>query len=347
MKTLDLHSNDNEIVVILGIPVNRLDAASVLKRIFEFTDNPAKTECRMVATVNVDFMVNTHSFMWHHGHPEMRDILRRADLVTPDGMPLVLLSKMLGNPLPERVTGVDLVQMIAEHAAANRKKLYFLGGAADAAQQAADILCSRFPGLCIAGINTPWIKIDDSPESKTLDAEICAEINAVAPDILLIGFGNPKQEQWLTRNKSNLKVPVAIGIGGTFNFISGKIKRAPNWVQKSGMEWIYRIIQEPARLWKRYGLGIIVFGGLAGNALLASFLGLLFFAGRRRGECRLDEESKSVIMDCRQIYFCSNTLRVQLLCAIRYAEQNQLKFQVININPILKLQLHAHRMLID
>lgn len=346
MKILNLHSNDSEVAVILGIPVNRLDAVSVLKRIFEFTDNPVETGCRMVATVNVDFMVNTHSFLWHHGHPEMCDILRSADLVTPDGMPLVLLSKMLGNPLPERVTGVDLVQMIAERAATNGKKLYFLGGAPDAAQQTADILCSRFPGLCIAGINTPWVKIDDSTESKELDAEICAKINAVAPDILLICFGNPKQEQWLTRNKTHLKVPVAIGVGGTLNFISGKVKRAPKWFQKLGMEWIYRIIQEPTRLWKRYSLGLVVFGGLSCNALLASLFGsLLSFAGRHHAECRLDEKSQRIVLDCRRIYFCSNALRVQLLDTIRYAEQNQLEFQILNLSLFLKLQLHAHRMI--
>ncbi len=346
MKTLDLKSDDRKIAVILGIPINRLDYDSVMKRIFEFTDMPSETGCRMVATVNVDFMVNSHSFLWHHGHPEMCDILRRADLVTPDGMPLVLLSKMLGIALPERVAGVDLVQMIAEKAATNGKRLYFLGGAPDATQEAADILCSRFPGLCIAGISTPWVKLDDSAESKKINDEICETINAVAPDILLIGFGNPKQEQWLMRNQSRLKAPVAIGIGGTFNFISGKVKRAPKWVQKSGLEWIYRIIQEPTRLWKRYTLGLFVFGGLSCNALLASLLGLsLSFAGHRRAENLLNEESKIVILDCRSIYFCSNALRVQILSAIRYAEQNQINFQIINANPILKLQLHAHRMI--
>ncbi|MFA6659634.1 MAG: WecB/TagA/CpsF family glycosyltransferase, partial [Victivallaceae bacterium] len=346
MKTINLQINDHELAVLLGIPVHRLDYEQTLQRILEFIESPADDRCRMVVTLNVDFVVNAHSFMRHRGYPGMIDILRRAALVTPDGMPLVLLSKMLGTPLPERVTGVDLVQMIAERAALKGKSLYFLGGTPQAAQKTAEIFSSRFPGLRIAGIDTPWVSLDNTAETAALDQRICDQINAAKPDILLIGFGNPKQELWLARNVSQLKVPAAIGIGGTFNFISGEVKRAPILIQKLCMEWIYRIIQEPSRLWKRYALGLIIFGGLSFIALASSVIGIILgFAGKRQAECQLDEDTQSVVMDCRGITFCGNYLRIQILEAAHHAEKNNLKFRIANVNPILKIQLLAHRVI--
>jgi len=255
--------------VLFGMPFDALTERQALDRIFEFAARPPEERgCRIAATVNVDFIVNTwRAFGSAPRNPELAAVLRRAELVVADGMPLVWLSKLLGTPLPERVAGSDLVPMIAERAAREGVALYFLGGAEEYTRRAADILRERYPGLEIVGIDTPFVKLD-APDAAELDREICRKINSSGASILLVGFGNPKQELWLERNRRNLDCGIAIGIGGTFNFIAGAVKRAPGWMRRSGTEWIYRVIQEPGRLWKRYFIGLIKFSIMALGAVL-------------------------------------------------------------------------------
>jgi len=173
-------------------------------------------------------------------------------------MPLIWLSKMLGNPLSERVTGADLVPALAKECALTEHTMYFLGGQGNVAQQAANKLVENNPNLIISGVDAPFVNITGKKAItfEEDDAAVVEKINLANPDILLIAFGNPKQELWFARNKYRLKAGVAIGIGGTFEFITGSVSRAPKWVQKSGCEWIYRISQDPKRLWKRYAIGI-------------------------------------------------------------------------------------------
>ena len=250
-------------VIILGIPIDNLTLSEAVEQIFrmvtEFTSDGVPRE---VATVNVDFIVNTLS--WQRGgikHPELLDILRRADMVTADGMPVVWMSQMLGCPLKERVTGADMVPAFATEAARRGASLFFLGGRGDVGQRAADLLVKRNPGLKVAGVSSPFVHTEGEhlADFEQEDTAIVDEINAARPDILLIAFGNPKQELWFARNAPRLKVPVSIGIGGTFEFIVGTVSRAPLWVQKAGLEWIYRILMEPRRLWKRYAVGLLKF----------------------------------------------------------------------------------------
>lgn len=249
--------------VLLGLPFDALTAGQALDRIFLYAaQGPGAEGCRSVATVNVDFIVNTWSpFRDLPRDPALAAILRRADLTVPDGMPLVWLSKLQGTPLPERVTGADLVPLIAERAAKEGRKLFFLGGAEEYTRRAAEMLTKRHPGLEIE-LECPFVRLD-APDAEEKDRELCAKINASGAAILLIAFGNPKQELWLERNRRRLDCGVAIGVGGTFNFIAGAVKRAPLWMQRSGTEWIYRIIQEPGRLWKRYCAGLFLFGIMA------------------------------------------------------------------------------------
>ena len=255
--------------VVLGMRFDALTVPQAMDRFFELAAAPRGPRgCRVAATVNVDFVVNTYcATKSTPRNPALANVLRRAELVIADGMPLVWLSRLLGTPLPERVTGADLVPLIAERAAKEHVKLYFLGGAEKYTRMAADILTQRYPGLEIAGIDTPFVKLD-APDAAELDREICRKINESGASILLIGFGNPKQEIWVERNRANLNCGIAIGIGGTFNFIAGAVKRAPDWMRKSGTEWIFRIIQEPGRLWKRYGFGLLVFNTMALSAFL-------------------------------------------------------------------------------
>jgi N-acetylglucosaminyldiphosphoundecaprenol N-acetyl-beta-D-mannosaminyltransferase len=181
--------------------------------------------------------------------------LQEADLATADGMPLVWGARLLGVSLESRVAGADLVPALAGRAAQKGYKLYFLGAAPGIADRAAQIFQERYPGLQIVGVSSP-------PYSSVLemDTSILDDIRAAQPDILLVAFGNPKQEKWIGMYRRQLKVPVMIGIGGTLDLIAGDKKRAPLWMQRFGLEWLFRLIQEPGRLWRRYVVDLLVFG---------------------------------------------------------------------------------------
>lgn len=248
-------------VTSLGVPVDNLSKQETVAKVMGFIDQYAidKTP-RLVATLNVDFLVNSLGFSPSKPrHPELLNILRNADLITADGFPIVLLSKISGYPLKERVTGADLVPALAAKAAQTGKSIYLLGGAQGSAEQAATKLTTDYPGLVIAGTSAPMI----STEGENMmdwcqdDAKIVSAINESKADILLLALGNPKQELWFNRNKHRLLVPVSIGVGGTFEFLIGMVSRAPLWMQNNGMEWLYRIAQDPKRLIKRYTIGLI------------------------------------------------------------------------------------------
>lgn len=254
----------HETIVILGIPIDNLNMAETIEQILSLVEAYGwDGRARQVATVNLDFVVNTLTWrLSRPRHPELLDILRKADLVTPDGMPMVWTSRLLGTPLRERVTGADLVPRLAEAAAEHGKSIYFLGGREDVGKRAANKLKNQFPNLKIAGIDSPFVRIEGETLDAALDEDqaIVDRINRSGADILLIGFGNPKQEVWFERNRYRLQVPVSIGVGGTYEFIVGSVVRAPEWMQKYGLEWVFRIIQDPARLWKRYFVGFFKFG---------------------------------------------------------------------------------------
>ncbi|MFZ1395801.1 MAG: WecB/TagA/CpsF family glycosyltransferase [Candidatus Promineifilaceae bacterium] len=202
-----------------------------------------------VATVNADFVVKAMS------DPELRFLLQESDLLMADGMPLVWGARFLGLPLEERVAGSDIVPMLAERAAKKGYSIYMLGAAPGIAQQAAVVLQEKLPNLVIAGINSP-------PYSSVLEMsdEIVQDIRQANPDILLVAFGNPKQEKWIGMYRHQVNVPVMIGVGATLDFIAGYRARAPLWMQKSGLEWLFRLAQEPRRLWRRYVLDLVNFG---------------------------------------------------------------------------------------
>jgi N-acetylglucosaminyldiphosphoundecaprenol N-acetyl-beta-D-mannosaminyltransferase len=254
-------------ISILGVLISNLSMDEVIDEIFKRIDGfKDKDVASQLATLNVDFLVNSHSWSNDRSrHPELLNILRCADIVTADGMPIVWLSKLIGSPLKERVTGADLVPALAQKAAERGKSIYFLGGREDTGRQAAQILKNRFPELKIAGIDAPYVNTHGKAlaDSSYQDARILNDINRSKADILLIGFGNPKQEIWFKMNCMALKTPFSIGVGGVYSFISGSTKRAPQWVQKIGMEWIFRITQDPWRLWKRYLLGLLKFTYMA------------------------------------------------------------------------------------
>jgi len=195
-----------------------------------------------VATANVDFLKNAmHS-------NDLREILCSCDMIVPDGMPVVWMSRLLGTPLKERVGGIDLVERLADVAARRGYGIFLLGASEARSERAARILKQRFPGLRIVGRYSP----EPEPLEKMDHEEILRRIEAARPEILLVAFGNPKQEQWIAMHRDRLKVPVCIGVGGTLDSLSGVIRRAPGWMQRNGLEWLYRTAQEPQRLATRY-----------------------------------------------------------------------------------------------
>jgi len=246
------------------VPVDNVTLNEAVTRIGQMiTGYAERKKAHSVATINVDFIVNTMK-VWPSRvrNPELLRILRKADLVVADGAPLVLLSKLTGQSLKERVTGADLVPSLAEYAASKGHSIFMLGSDRDTARQAADVLVSKYPGLNIAGADSPRIHIggDGLANAAESDQAVVERINNAKPDILLLALGNPKQEIWFERNRYKLDVPVSIGIGGTLSFLAGTVKRAPLWMQSAGLEWIYRCSQEPGRLWKRYAEGLVKFG---------------------------------------------------------------------------------------
>lgn len=251
---------------VLGIPVDNLTLKKSADRIFEMIDAFREDRrTRQVATVNVDFLVNTYSGnLGEKLSEQLLKILRNSDMVTADGMPIVWLSRLLGCGLEERVAGADLTPLLIEQAALKGQSVYFLGGSDNIGAVVSKQLQEKLPALKIAGYSAPIIDINpaDAAVEELNDAMLVEEINRCQPDILFVALGNPKQEIWIARNLHRLEVPVAIGIGGTLEFMSGRVSRAPLWVQDNGLEWIYRILQEPGRLWKRYWQGLFAFAGM-------------------------------------------------------------------------------------
>ncbi len=239
-----------KLLVILGAPIDDINMTEALNRIDNFiAEGRASHKGHQIATINADFVVKSlHD-------TELRRILQEADMATADGMPLVWSARLLGVPMKERVTGADMVPALAQLAAQKGYSIYFLGAAPGVAEQAAATLQRLYPTLQIAGCSSPTRE-----EVDRNDHSIVEQCRAAQPDILLVAFGNPKQEKWIYEHAEQLNIPVMMGVGGTFDFIAGVTKRAPQWMQQTGLEWFYRLLCEPRRLWKRYATDLFGFG---------------------------------------------------------------------------------------
>lgn len=234
-------------IAILGVPIDNLSMDETI----EAMDRLIETEgFHQVATANVDFLMKAI------GDDELMDILHRCDLVLPDGMPLVWASRFMGTPLKERVTGADLLPRLAELSQRKKRRMFLLGATEERSSAAANWIQTHYPGAQIAGrYSPPFGAIEDMDH-----AHILSLIKEASVDILLVAFGNPKQEKWLAMHRNRLDVPVCIGVGASLDFLSGTHSRAPEWMQKSGLEWMHRFYMEPRRLGSRYtrnALGIL------------------------------------------------------------------------------------------
>jgi N-acetylglucosaminyldiphosphoundecaprenol N-acetyl-beta-D-mannosaminyltransferase len=225
---------------ILGIKVDRVSMAATIAKIDEFI--AARTP-HLIITPNVDHLIKARH------DKEFKRIYEEADLAVPDGVPLLWAARFLGQPLVERVNGTDLFEALCAHAARRGYRVFFLGAAPGVAAKAARNLEKRHPGLRVVGTySPPFDFFNDFAENKHIEEMV----KEARPDILFVGLGAPKQEKWLHRRMHKLNVPVSIGIGASFEYVAGVSPRAPKWMQRSGLEWLHRVIQEPGRYWKRY-----------------------------------------------------------------------------------------------
>lgn len=224
---------------LLNVRVDRVDFSAVMGQVRKAIQ---LRRPRQFVTVNVDFIKLAKA------DPSFRRLINTSDVSVADGMPLLWAARLIGAPLPERITGTDLVLGCAQMAAEEGHRLFLLGAAPGVAELAGAELQRRFPGLTICGTYAPpfgtW--------AENEDRHIVEYVQAARPDVLFVAFGAPRQDVWIREHMAELNVPVSIGIGGTLNFLAGKIRRAPQWMQDFGLEWLYRVAQEPGRLWKRY-----------------------------------------------------------------------------------------------
>jgi N-acetylglucosaminyldiphosphoundecaprenol N-acetyl-beta-D-mannosaminyltransferase len=233
-------------VGLLGVAFDNVTKAEAVARM---TAMIATGRPHYVVTANVDFLVQAQRDV------ELRRILLEADLVLCDGAPLLWASRWLGNPLPERAAGADVVPLLIRAAAENGHRLFLLGAGPKVAAEAAARLRQQHPSLVMAGHYSPPFR-----DLLAMDfGEIARQVRAARPDILLVSFGCPKQEKWIAMHYQLLGVPVAIGVGATLDFIAGRMARAPVWMQRTGTECLYRLAQEPRRLARRYAGDLIRF----------------------------------------------------------------------------------------
>jgi len=204
-------------------------------------------------------VTGVHGVMESQRDEELRRIHNAAGLVTPDGMPLVWLSKWRGWRNTTRVYGPDLMLALCEHSLTTGYRHFFYGGDEEVGQRLVRRLQKRFPGLVVAGAYAPPFR----PLTAGEEEAIVERINESAPDIVWVGLGTPKQERWMAAHVDRLTAAVLIGVGAAFDFHAGTKRQAPLWMQRSGLEWLFRLAQEPRRLWKRYLVNNPVFIWLA------------------------------------------------------------------------------------
>lgn len=225
---------------LLGVKVNRVTMSGTLGLIREFV---ASGRPHIIVTADASAIVRAQ------GDPEFREIVNEADLVTPDGSGIIKGAALLGTPLIERVSGVEIAREMCRMSASEGFSIYFLGAAPGVADLAAENLAKQYPGLHVAGIHDGYF-------DASSDAEIAALIKASGAQALLVAMGIPRQEKFIRRHMDAMGVCVAMGVGGTFDVFSGRVKRAPVWYQKHGLEWLYRLCQDPKKISKVSSLPI-------------------------------------------------------------------------------------------
>jgi N-acetylglucosaminyldiphosphoundecaprenol N-acetyl-beta-D-mannosaminyltransferase len=227
----------NERITLMGCQVDNLSMEETLGRIEHFIQS-GKAHQHVV--VNVDKLVKASR------DPQLRQIINDCALINADGMPVVWASRLLGKPLKERVAGVDLFEALMRRAGEKGWRVFLLGAREEVVGKVAETYQRKYPRLVLAGYRNGYWK----GEAEELD--VVRQVRDSRADLLFVAISSPKKEQFLGRYQAEMKIPFAMGVGGTFDVAIGRVKRAPVWMQKSGLEWFYRFLQEPRRMFRRY-----------------------------------------------------------------------------------------------
>jgi N-acetylglucosaminyldiphosphoundecaprenol N-acetyl-beta-D-mannosaminyltransferase len=226
-------------VNVLGVGVHTLNLRTAVNALRSAIENRTK---------GYVCVTGVHGVSEAQENPAFRDILNKAFLNTPDGMPMVWVGRSAGYQEMDRVYGPDLLLDVCQASESAGWRHFFYGGGPGTADALAATLRAKFPRLKVVGTHTPPFR----PLTETEFQQLQAQVAAARPDIIWVGLSTPKQELFMSSTLANLDVPVMIGIGAAFDLISGKVRQSPRWIQRTGFEWLYRLIQEPRRLWKRY-----------------------------------------------------------------------------------------------
>lgn len=223
-------------IEMMGCQIDNLSMEETLHTIEKFIQSGRPHQH---VVVNVDKLVKASRDV------ELRRIINECPLINVDGMPVVWASRLLGKPLKERVAGVDLFESLMKRSAEKGWRVYLLGAREEVVLGVKQIYMRKYPGLTVAGYRNGYWK----PEEE---AEVVEQIKAAQADLLFVAISSPMKEHFLGRYQAEMKIPFAMGVGGTFDVAVGKVKRAPVWMQEAGLEWFYRFLQEPRRMFKRY-----------------------------------------------------------------------------------------------
>jgi len=233
-------------IEMMGCLIDNLSMEETLGKIEGFI---ASGKAHQHVVVNVDKLVKAQK------DPELRRIINECALINADGMPVVWASRWLRKPLKERVAGVDLFEALMARSAKKGWRVYLLGAKEEVVSAVNALYPVKYPGLCIAGYRNGYWKPDE-------EAEVVEAITAARADLLFVAISSPKKELFLGAYQNQMRVPFAMGVGGTFDVAVGKVRRAPGWMQRCGLEWFFRFLQEPRRMFRRYFIEDTAFVGL-------------------------------------------------------------------------------------
>ena len=233
----------NERIEMMGCQIDNLTMEETLGRVEQFI---ASGRPHQHVVVNVDKLVKASR------DAGLREIINDCALVNVDGMPVVWASRLLGKPLKARVAGVDLFEALMQRASTKQWRVFLLGAREEGVSGVKSLYEAKYPGLVVAGYRNGYWKADEEPA-------VVEQIKAAQADLLFVAISSPKKEQFLGQYQAEMKIPFAMGVGGTFDVAVGKVKRAPLWMQNNGLEWFYRFLQEPRRMFKRYFIDDIAF----------------------------------------------------------------------------------------
>ncbi|MCP5241067.1 MAG: WecB/TagA/CpsF family glycosyltransferase [Zoogloeaceae bacterium] len=233
----------NERIEMMGCQIDNLTMEETLGRVEQFI---ASGRPHQHVVVNVDKLVKASR------DAGLREIINDCALVNVDGMPVVWASRLLGKPLKARVAGVDLFEALMQRASTKQWRVFLLGAREEVVSGVKSLYEAKYPGLVVAGYRNGYWKADEEPA-------VVEQIKAAQADLLFVAISSPKKEQFLGQYQAEMKIPFAMGVGGTFDVAVGKVKRAPLWMQNNGLEWFYRFLQEPRRMFKRYFIDDIAF----------------------------------------------------------------------------------------